>query len=94
MALGYDWMIAKVAIKLGIPFIAAVPFVGQEAIWPQKSKDQYNQLISKASEVKIVSEGGYSAWKMQVRNCWMIDCADVCGAEYLEVQQTHVSLLP
>jgi len=33
-------------------------------------------LLSKAAEIKIVCEGEYAAWKMQVRNCWMVDNSD------------------
>lgn len=76
MALGFDWIGAEVSIKLGIPFIAAVPFIGQESIWPEHSKKQYRELLAKAKEVVIVSEGSYSVEKMQVRNCWMVDHSD------------------
>jgi uncharacterized phage-like protein YoqJ len=76
MALGWDTWTAQMCIELGIPFVAAIPFIGQERIWPQKSKDIYNDLLKKASEVVIVSEGGYSAYKMQVRNQWMTDRCD------------------
>lgn len=73
MALGWDQYAAQTCIDLNIPFIAAVPFIGQEKIWPQSSKDTYNQLLSKAIETVIVSEGGYSPVKMQIRNEWMVD---------------------
>lgn len=76
MALGFDWIGAEVSIKLGIPFIASVPFIGQESIWPEHSKKQYRELLAKAKEVVIVSEGSYSVEKMQIRNCWMADRAD------------------
>jgi len=73
MALGVDQWAANIAHKLDIPFIAAVPFKGQESRWPQKSQRIYAKLISLASEVVIVSPGGYSAEKMQIRNKWMVD---------------------
>jgi uncharacterized phage-like protein YoqJ len=76
MALGVDQWAANIAIKLGIPFIAAVPFVGQEKAWPLPSQKIFNKLLEKAAEVVIVSEGGYNAAKMQVRNEWMVDRAD------------------
>ena len=76
MAIGVDTIAAELCIELGIPFIAAVPFKGQESIWPTESKKKYNELLSKASEVVIVSEGGYSAYKMQTRNIWMTDRCD------------------
>lgn len=72
MALGVDQWAAFIAIKLGIPFIAAVPFEGQEKAWPEASQKVFNSLLKKASEVVYVSLGGYAAYKMQVRNEWMV----------------------
>lgn len=82
MALGFDLWLAHVAIKLGIPVLAAVPFDGQESAWPQSSQQLYNALLKKASEIIIVSEGGYSASKMQVRNEFMVDKCDLVLACY------------
>lgn len=76
MALGWDQALARAAIELGIPFIAAVPFVGQENIWPAASQREFHELCKAASEHVIVSPGGYSPAKMQVRNEWMVDRAD------------------
>ena len=76
MALGVDQWAANIAHKLGIPFIAAVPFAGQEKAWPAASQKTFNALIKLASEVVYVSEGGYAAYKMQVRNEWMVDRCD------------------
>lgn len=77
MALGIDQWAANIAYKLGIPFIAAVPFLGQEGAWPAQSQQTYNKLIKLASEVVIVCEGGYEASKMQRRNEWMTDRCDI-----------------
>lgn len=82
MALGFDQYLASVSYKLGIPFIAAIPFAGQEKAWPTKSQKTYNKLLSVASEVITVSEGGYSGYKMQVRNEYMCDKCDVLLACY------------
>jgi len=82
MALGWDQWAAQICVELHIPFIAAVPFVGQEKIWPQSSKDVYNHLLNQACEVVIVSEGGYTAAKMQTRNEWMTDHCDSLVACY------------
>jgi len=76
MALGVDQIVAEIAIELNIPFVAAVPFEGQESKWPQSSKEKYDQLLRKAEEVVIVSEDGYAAWKMQKRNEWIVDNSD------------------
>src|ERR1700722_15037804 len=76
MALGFDTYAAEVCIKLGLPFIAAVPFASQARIWPKTSQDKYEWLLKKASEVVIVSEGTYSVEKMNIRNHWMVEHAD------------------
>lgn len=77
MALGVDSYAANVCIKLGIPFIAAIPFIGQEKMWPDKSKKAYHALLSKAAEKVIVCEGAYAPYKMQIRNEWMVNNADI-----------------
>ena len=76
MALGFDQWAAQICIDLGIPFVAAIPFKGQELKWPCKSQSAYLVLMAKAIDVKVVCEGPYAAWKMQERNKWMVDQAD------------------
>ncbi|MBR0876925.1 DUF1273 family protein [Bradyrhizobium liaoningense] len=73
MALGWDQAFAEAAIQLGIPFVAAVPFEGQDAAWPAPSRAHYGVLLSRAARVVIVSEGGYSPLAMHRRNEWMVD---------------------
>jgi len=80
MAQGWDQAFAYACFDLGIPFTAAIPFVGQERVWPKESRWQYHQLIDRAQHVEIVSPGGYSPDKMQVRNEWMVDNADKIAA--------------
>ncbi len=77
MALGIDQDFAYVCVWAGVPFLAAIPFVGQESIWPEESRLLYNELLSRAYEKVIVSSGGYSARKMQIRNEWMVNHCDV-----------------
>jgi uncharacterized phage-like protein YoqJ len=73
MALGVDQWAAMIAYKLGIPFLAAIPFENQESKWPEKSQKTYRILRKLATEEAIVSEGSYSVDKMQTRNVWMVD---------------------
>jgi uncharacterized phage-like protein YoqJ len=77
MALGIDQWAANIAIKLNIPFVAAVPFEGQEKAWPAASQQTYHKLIKLASEKVIVCDGGYAPAKMQIRNQWMVDRCDL-----------------
>lgn len=76
MALGIDQWAANICIKLGIPFVAAIPFLGQEKAWPEKSQKTYRALLKKAAEQVIVCEGSYAPAKMQIRNEWMVDHCD------------------
>jgi uncharacterized phage-like protein YoqJ len=76
MAQGFDIWAAQTCVKMKIPFIAAVPFKGQENVWPDESKKIYHNLLDLAEEVVIVSTGGYAIWKLQVRNQWMVDNSD------------------
>ncbi len=82
MALGVDQWAAYIAHKLEIPFIAAIPFAGQESAWPQRSQTTYRHLLKLASEQVIVSPGKYNRQKMQIRNEWMCDRCDKLIAVY------------
>lgn len=59
MALGWDMWVADAAVQLNIPYIAYVPFAGQESTWSKKDIRHYNYLLSKAEKVKICSDNHY-----------------------------------
>lgn len=77
MALGVDMLFANVAINRKIPFIAYVPFRGQECRWPEQSQKLYSKILGYAQSVIYVCDGGYAPWKMQKRNEAMVDDADL-----------------
>lgn len=77
MALGVDQWAARICVKLGIPFTAAIPFSGQELVWPFADRAAYHDLLSRAEKQIVICEPGYSAAKMQRRNEWMVDNCDV-----------------
>lgn len=77
MAQGVDQWAATICLLMGIPYVAAVPFVGQEMAWPESAKKRWRYLLGKAAEVVLVSEGFYNPSKMQKRNMWMVDHCDV-----------------
>lgn len=77
MALGWDQAVAEAAILRGLPFIAAIPFAGQEKVWPAASQERYRKMLKLAMEVAYVSPPGYAGWKMMERNKWMVYRADV-----------------
>lgn len=76
-ALGVDTWAAFISSELNIPFTLAVPFLGQERMWPEKSIIEYNKMKSLADQVIIVNDGGYAAWKMQTRNQYMVENCDL-----------------
>jgi uncharacterized phage-like protein YoqJ len=80
MALGVDTWVADLCIGMRVPFTACIPFKGQELIWSRKDQWWYQDLLNKAKEVVVVCEGGYEPWKMQKRNEFMVDKADVLVA--------------
>ena len=78
MALGWDYAVAVACVRLGIPFVAAIPFEGQESRWPAAAQRDYQMLIKCASYVHVVSERDAVAeagivWAMHKRNEWMVD---------------------
>lgn len=77
MALGWDQALAVASVRLGIPFVAAVPFRGQESRWPRAARDNYDALIRAASHVHVVTPEiewqELQPWAMQRRNEWMVD---------------------
>lgn len=77
MALGIDQWVAELCIMNDIPFVAAIPFAGQDSKWPPQSQARYRWLCGKAVEQHIVSLGEYGPHKLQIRNQWMVDHSDL-----------------
>lgn len=80
MALGWDTALAIAATQRNIPFIAAVPFLGQERMWSEDQQTIYHNLLDLSEKTVIVCDGGYGPWKMQRRNEWMVDNSDLVFA--------------
>jgi len=82
MALGFDQWAAQKCIDLDIPFIAAIPFDDTKMPWPRAAYKKYGQILEKAARKVYVSTGGYHPTKMQVRNQYMVDNADLVIAAW------------
>lgn len=82
MALGTDTLAAEICLKLNIPYLAAIPFVGQENLWKPQQKQTYNDLLFEANETFVVCSGGYATYKLQKRNQWMVNNADLILAVF------------
>ena len=76
MAIGWDTALAIAALEMGIPLIAAVPFEGQDAIWPKHAQERYRAILDRCAEVHIVCPGGYATHKYHIRDRWMCDHAE------------------
>lgn len=77
MAIGFDTWIAEVALELGIPVHAYIPFAGQENRWPTSSKEKYKDIISKSQNVVTISKEYHPKAfierdKAMVDNCNMV----------------------
>jgi uncharacterized phage-like protein YoqJ len=82
MALGTDQWFAELCVRNDVPFIAHLPFVGQEQKWPAASQRDYRCLLDLAQSVVICSPGGYHPDKMWARNSRMVKDGDYGIAVY------------
>lgn len=78
MALGWDMALAYAALALTEPeVVAAIPFLGQEKMWPKESQERYHTILKDCDDVLYICDQGYAAWKMQIRNEYMVDHCDL-----------------
>lgn len=96
MALGFDQVVCKAGIELkneGYPLeiVAAIPFKGQERIWPKVSQDLYNNLLNQCDMVHICYDKDSQdmtkdeiSKKLDERNHYMIDNAGMLGAFHIK----------
>lgn len=84
MALGADTIWAQEAIAQGIKLHSYVPFVGQHRIWYPESVAVYKELLKKAGQITVVTQGEVPqtqvAKAMNTRNHAMVDACDLLVA--------------
>src|SRR5215510_1312423 len=71
MALGVDtWAAIEVLNRRGrgARLVAAVPFAGQESLWPPEAQRVYDFILGEADDVHVVSQGRYAPAKMHIRD--------------------------
>lgn len=73
MANGFDIAAAKVAIDLGIPFIAALPFDNPISTWPHIAQVEWLDILDKTHEKHVICPGNPANWKYIRRDEWMVD---------------------
>ena len=81
MALGVDTVFALAVLELknegyDIKLHCAIPCKNHSCKWLKKSIEQYNDILSKADTVTLVTAEEYKPWLMQKRNEYMVDLAD------------------
>lgn len=72
MALGMDMAAAEAALALGIPYVGAIPFEGQEAMWPQEAQESYHRLRDSALLVEVISPAGFNDTAYRKRNEFIV----------------------
>lgn len=79
-ALGTDLWSAEIILKLKkeyqIKLFIAQPFPSQSSKWTQEQIIKYNEILSQADKVIVVSPDPFSSAKMMKRNRFMIDRSD------------------
>lgn len=86
MALGVDTWCAEIILdkkkeNKQIKLIAAIPCKGQDAMWSQRAKIRYNNILSQSDSVVYLAEK-YTTNCMQERNKYMVDNSDIIIAVY------------
>ena len=81
MAMGFDLMAAETVLSLKgkypeIRFIAVVPFRRQNCRWPSIEKERYQNIMSKADRVIVLSEHYFKGCLLR-RNDFMLEHS--CG---------------
>ena len=79
MALGVDTWFTEIAIKLGIPFHAFIPFEGQDVCWNATDSTHYSNLMDAAKSINIVAPA-FSRQAYFDRNTRMAEMSDECIA--------------
>lgn len=81
MALGVDMVFAMAVLELkkegyNIKLHCAIPCKNHSCKWLKESIELYNDILSKADIVKLVSDEEYKPYLMQKRNEYMVDLVD------------------
>jgi uncharacterized phage-like protein YoqJ len=77
MALGWDQAIAEAAVRLEIPFLAAVPFPGQEEGWSRYQYNEYHRLLGETLQpVWVIGRHTDKTAAYKARNRYMVDQLD------------------
>lgn len=76
-ALGVDQWSAELAIEAKTRLVTLEPFTTHGENWPAASRAHRRALLAQSAEVTVVTPGGYSNIKYQIRNEAIVDRVDV-----------------
>lgn len=76
MALGFDIIWWNALYDEGIPIIAYVPSLGQQAKWSIECRRAYVAMLGKCERIIMCSQGSWKPGVEQVRNIKMSDASD------------------
>ena len=54
LGLGADQLGAEAAADAGLPYVAVLPFPGQEAVWPEPARRRYGELLAGAEGTVLI----------------------------------------
>jgi len=84
MAQGFDQDAACACIQADVPFVACVPFAGQELVWTPEAQRDYRLILSRAKRVEVLAQKPATRTAavslLYVRNHFMIESCDVVVA--------------
>lgn len=102
MALGTDTLAAIIWTQRSLTWKAIVPCSDQSQLWTYKQQQDYRQLLTKATEIKILYPQ-YQQGVMQGRDAWLVKNSDLClavwdgrktGGAYLTIEMARKAKLP
>lgn len=77
MAIGWDTWLAQVALEMGYPVWAYVPFRGQGENWPSSSRNEYKRILEASEKVLYISDEYHNDAFLKRDRAMVDDCDEV-----------------
>lgn len=73
MALGWDMAMAEACDILNVPFVACVPFIGQDKLWCVEDRERYRYVLGRARDIVVICQNVADVRQAyHIRNSWMV----------------------
>jgi uncharacterized phage-like protein YoqJ len=76
LSIGADQLLGEVALELGYPLVAVVPFAGYETEFTEEDRRRYHQLLQRAAAVVSLPEHERSRAAFRLAGEWIVDHTD------------------